>query len=150
MFGLTTFRRSNDRITALLAENNRLRGERDTARSERDTAIFNRRQIVAQFADADATNRRLMGRNLELGRRLGALGESDPEYAASLERRVARLLLVGARLLAAYAVQKRRADRLQRRLDDACGLDHPAVDAGQHWQSTRSDKPRRADKETTS
>lgn len=45
--------------------------------------------------------------------------------------------------------EKRRADQIQARLDDACGFNHPAVEAGQHWQERRLDKPRPA-KETTS
>lgn len=36
--------------------------------------------------------------------------------------------------------ETRRADRLQARLDDACGITTPAVDAGSMWQQTRTDK----------
>jgi hypothetical protein len=35
----------------------------------------------------------------------------------------------------------RRVEQLQARLDDACGLNDPAVEAGRHWQATRQDKP---------
>lgn len=37
-----------------------------------------------------------------------------------------------------------RADRLQARLDNAVGLDHPAIDAGTQWQDRRTDKVKEA------
>lgn len=110
------------------------------ARQKADTAVFNREQVLRQNAELDAANRRLAGRNLALGERISKLTEADPEYAAALENRVARLRTVGQRILAAYRAEKKRADRLQARLDDACGLDDPAVTAGRHWQSARHDK----------
>jgi hypothetical protein len=140
MFGLTTHRRSNNKISEVLAENIRLRKERDTARAERDTAMFNRRQVVQQNAELDAANRRLYGRNLELCTRLSAYAESDPDYLAAMELRLARVLGACARYLAAYWVEKRRADRLQRRLDGLLGLNDPAVLAGVDWQKRRQDK----------
>lgn len=140
MFGLTTHRRSNDKISELLDENIRLRAERDAARAERDTAKFNRQQMFRQFAEADAANRRLHGRNLELCMRLSDYAESDPDYLAGLEERLACALRACARYLAAYWVEKRRADRLQRRLDGMCGLNDPAVLAGVDWQKRREDK----------
>lgn len=112
----------------------RLRNERDEALGQRDTAVFNREQILRQLAEADATNRRVHDRNLELGRRISQLTESDPEYAAQLERRVARLLQVGARLLSARTAQDRRADLLQRHLDDACGMPPGGLLDSAPWQ----------------
>lgn len=109
-----------------------LRSQWDKALAERGTATYNREQILRQFADADAANRRLMGRNLELGRRLSALTEADPEYAATLERRVARLLKVIAR--AGGRAERLRADHLQRRLDDAVGLASPRPLDSSVWQ----------------
>lgn len=44
---------------------------------------------------------------------------------------------------------ERQVTRLQARLDDATGLNHPAVEAGALWQQRRDDKPK-ARKETTS
>jgi hypothetical protein len=35
----------------------------------------------------------------------------------------------------------RRVEQLQARLDDACGLNDPAVEAAQNWQGRRTDKP---------
>lgn len=88
------------------------------ARGRADTAHFNRQQVLVQNAALDADNRRLEGRLLELGRRLTRLAEADPEYAAKLEQRVARLRQVGARILAAYGAEKQRADRFASYLDD--------------------------------
>ncbi|MGW8719633.1 hypothetical protein ACWGNR_10030 [Streptomyces althioticus] len=99
--------------------------------------------LAKRLSEADAANRRLYDRNLELGRRVSALAESDLEYAAQLERRVARLKKVGKRVLAAWAREQRRAEHLQQRLDNACGLNSPAVEAGRHWQATRTDGGRK-------
>lgn len=105
------------------------------------TETVARRTITRQHADLDATNRRLEGRNLELGRRISQLAEADPEYTAALDRRVTRLRTVGARLLAAYAAELRRANRLQRQLDDVFGLNGAQVAAGATWRDRR-EKPR--------
>jgi hypothetical protein len=117
MFGLITRRRHKAELDALRSQYEALRERCEIAESNEATERAARRTITRQFAEADAANRRLEGRLLELGRRLAKLAESDPEYAARLERRVARLLVVGARLLAAYTVEKRRADRLASHLD---------------------------------
>jgi len=142
MFGLVTRRRHNAELAAARAEADRIRAERDATVSKLATAIYNREQVLRQNAEQDAVNRRLHGRNLELGRRLSAVREADPEYAASLERRLDRALTACARYLAAYHAERRRTDRLHARLDDACGLDHPAVDEGATSQARRMDKPR--------
>ncbi|MFB6955522.1 hypothetical protein ACFCYB_00445 [Streptomyces sp. NPDC056309] len=162
MFGLITRRRHEQELTEVRARADQFRAERDDARTERDAfraaqqiaarqydeVEAKRRRLAGWLAEADAANRRLKGRVLELGRRNNALGESDPEYAASLERRIGRLKRVGIRILAAYRAEKHRADRLQDQLDDALGLNDPRVDNGQHWQHTRNDRQTR--KEPTS
>jgi hypothetical protein len=86
--------------------------------------------------------KRLYDRNLELGRRISRLTEADPEYAARLEQRIERLQRVGARLLAAASEERRRADRVQKRLDQALGLDHALIAAGAKWQDRREQKMR--------
>lgn len=93
-----------------------------TARKKADTAHFNRQQVLAQNAGLHADNQRLADRNLELGRRVSVLTEADPEYAAQLERRVARLRRIVSRALADRRAEQKRADQLQARLDDAVGL----------------------------
>ena len=117
---------SRRRYEEALATADHLRDERDKAREERDIAVRNRRQSLSQLLDADATNRRLYGRVLELGRRIAALAESDPGHLAALGQELA-----AAR--AEVAAEKRRADRLQERLDDATGLNDPKVLAGPNW-----------------
>lgn len=110
------------------------REQRDNARDGRAEFKTAAQTAARQFADADATNRRLMGRNLELGRRLTSLTEADPEYAARLERRVARLLNVAARLHAGRHAAMVRADHLQQRYDDACGLPAGRITDSSRWQ----------------
>jgi hypothetical protein len=112
MFGFTTTRRLNAELAAAKAETNRQRDRADKFEKRADTAVFNRQQIARQLVQADADNRRLAGRNLELGRLVSALRESDPEHAAALERRITRLRKVGARILTAYGKEKERADHL--------------------------------------
>jgi hypothetical protein len=143
MFGLTTTRRLRAELAAAKAETDRQRDRAERAEEGKATAEFNREQILRQLAAADAANRRLHDRNLELGSRISALTEADPEYTARLERRVARLLRVAVRLYAGGHAEKLRADHLQQRLDDACGLNAPAVLAGSGWQTTRHDKKTR-------
>lgn len=142
MFGLVTRRRYEEDLAAAKAEANRQRERAETAEGRTATAEYNREQILHQLAGADAANRRLHGRNLELGQRISKLTDADPEYTADLERRVGRLRRVVARVLAAYAEEKRRADYLQRRLDDVFGLNSSSVAAGSAWQERRETRMR--------
>lgn len=93
-------------------------------------------------------------RGTALGRISNRLDHIESEYshidgyAARMEERLDRALKATARYLAAYHAEKRRADGLQTRLDHALGLNDPAVEAGQHWQARRTDKPHPA-KETS-
>jgi hypothetical protein len=114
---------SRRRYEEALAAADRLREERNNARAER--SAFRTAAVTAarQLAEADAANRRMQGRLLELGRRLAAAAESDPEHLAAMQQELA-----AARTEAAAAT--RRADRLQERLDDATGLNDPKVLAG--------------------
>jgi uncharacterized protein (DUF3084 family) len=88
-------------LDAVKADRERIRGERNQFKQDRDTARHNREQALRQLAEAGATNRRVHERNLELGRRISKLTESDPEYAAQLERRLHRMAKAAARYLAA-------------------------------------------------
>jgi hypothetical protein len=135
--------RHDAELAAAKAETDRQRRRAKTAESHAATAVFNRKQVLRQNADLDAANRRLEGRNLELGRRISQLTEADPEYAARLEQRITRLRHVAARILAKATTETRRADLLQARLDDACGLNSSAVMDGRYWQQTRHDGGRK-------
>lgn len=126
----------------LTAQNERLRDERDDAYEARNIAVFNRTQVLRQLAEADAANRRLAGRNLELGVRLAAYAEADPEYLDALEKRLARALRAVVRYRAGLHDEQRRADSAQKTLDVFLGLDHPAVAAGETWQDRREKKMR--------
>lgn len=105
-----TRRHHEAELAAVRSYNDALRERCETAEKNEATERRARQTITRQHADLDAANRRLAGRNLELGRRLSQCAEADPEYAARLEQRVARLRRVGARILAAYAAEKHRAD----------------------------------------
>lgn len=135
-------RRYDNDLAAALAEAGRLRKQRDTAVRDEETARFNRERILHQLADADAANRRLSGRNLELGARLAQYAEADPEYAASLEARLKRALRAAVRYRSDLREEKRRADTAQNSLDVFLGLDSPAVAAGATWQERREQKMR--------
>lgn len=104
--------------------------QRDEARTEAaqhvDTIVDRSREIDRLREQLAAAHKR----NLTLRRTADT---------AVLARRLDVAHRAGARILAAYVAEKRRADHLQARLDDACGLNHPALDDGRHWQSTRSD-----------
>lgn len=122
---------SRRRYEAARATADRLRDERDKARAQRSE--FRTAAVTAsrQLAEADATNRRLDGRVLELGRRISALTESDPGHLAAMEQE-----LVAAR--AEAAAEKRRADQLQKRLDDAVGLGADRIADSGPWQPART------------
>ncbi|MFJ8538114.1 hypothetical protein [Streptomyces sp. NPDC093591] len=134
MFGLTTTRRLRAEVAAAKAETDRQRERAEKAVKAEATAKFNRQQALDQLAAADAANRRLHGRNLELGQRISKLTEADPEYAAQLERRVARLRRIVSQLLADRRTETKRADGLQRRLDDAVGLTPRGIEDSRQWQ----------------
>ena len=134
MFGITITRRLRAELDAQKAETGRQRRRAEAAEGRASTAEFNREQVVRQNADLDAANRRLMGRNIELGRRLASLTESDPEYAAKLEQRVERLKKVGTRVLNAWNSELLRANHLQARLDDAVGLGSTRPLDSSTWQ----------------
>ncbi len=127
MFGLTTTRRLRAELATKQALLDEARDQRDKARGNYNSAQAALRTAARQFAEADADNRRLHGRLLELGRRISQLTESDPSYAADLERQLA-----AARKEA--DAEKTRADHLQKRLDDAVGLTKGGVQDSSVWQ----------------
>jgi uncharacterized protein YhaN len=127
MFGLTTTRRLRAELAAARAETDQQRRRAEAAEGRAATAEFNREQVLHQLAEADAANRRLHGRNLELGERLSALAESDPDHLAALEQQLANV----RRELAA---EKKRVERLQRRYDDAVGLTRSGIQDSSRWQ----------------
>lgn len=82
-------RRTYDRdLAAARTEADRLRAERDTALKQRDAFKSAASTSARQFAEADAANTRLAGRNQKLARRLEQQPASaDTEYVTQLEQR---------------------------------------------------------------
>jgi DNA repair exonuclease SbcCD ATPase subunit len=103
-------------------DHDRVTAERDAARKQVETLRFDLRRVTAEYTRLhDSTE---------------ALAEDRDAVRADRERLAKEL-----------AAEKRRGDRLQERLDDAVGLNSPAVDAGRHWQQNRPDAARKAAKE---
>lgn len=80
----STYRRD---LAAARAEADRLRTERDTALKQRDAFKSAASTSARQFAEADAANTRLAGRNQKLARRLEQPASADTEYVTQLEQR---------------------------------------------------------------
>jgi chromosome segregation ATPase len=125
--------------------------QRDEARTEAAEHVC---KIVELCNEVDGLREQLAARGQLVQQRGTALGrisnrldhiESEYShidgYAARMEERLDRALKAAARYLAAYHAEKKRADGLQAQLDHALGLNDPAVEAGQHWQARRMDKP---------
>lgn len=100
-------------VAALNADRDRLRRRAETAEGHAATAVSNRKQVLRQNAELDAANTRLAGWNRELRRRLD--DNTDAEYTARLEVRVARLTKAAARYL--NAVWDARAQTAGARAD---------------------------------
>lgn len=134
MLGITTTRRYRRELAAAKAETDRLRRQLEEARTER-TAFRTAATVASRrFSEADAAARRMADRNTELRRRISALTESDPQYAARLELRVARLLKAIERVGAIAVAERRRADHLQQRYDDAVGIPKAGIRDSARWQ----------------
>lgn len=121
-------------LDAVKADRERIRGERNQFAKDRDTARYNREQILRQLAEADATNRRLNGRVLELGRRNSELSESDPEYAAQLEHKAAELQKRLDRAASELAAVRKVEESLARQIHEMAQPVEPSdeeVDAAQ-------------------
>lgn len=131
-------RRHNAELTAAKAEAARLRTERDQALRGRDSSITAAATAARLFAEADATNTRLAGRNRELSKRLDSAHDGELINGADIlrvESRLGRALKACARYLAAYHREQRRSALLQARLDDAVGLSSPAYD----WRPAKTE-----------
>jgi chromosome segregation ATPase len=118
----------------------------DDLRTRYEALAEDHEQLTEELAASRRATLRLSGQYTHLME----TGEPMPMFSrpskvqqriANLERRLRLARKAGARVLAAYVRERRRADLLQARLDDACGLSRTAVTAGEHWQSRREDKP---------
>jgi len=99
----------------------------------------------AELANWKGSALRTAGRNTTLSRRLDTALDTfhrDGEYTVQLETRLARVLRACARYRAANRLLERDVARLQKRLDDALGLNTVAMEEGARWQERRPDLPR--------
>lgn len=110
MLGFTTTRRLRAEIDTLKALLEGARDQRDKAREARDIAVFNRAQVLRQNATLDEELAATRIVNACLTEDLTAAREQLTDSALGEQ-------------MALYRMEKRRADHLQRRLDDALGVD---------------------------
>ncbi|MFJ6073648.1 hypothetical protein ACIQFU_22875 [Streptomyces sp. NPDC093065] len=108
-------RRVEAELIAVKADRERLRGERDQFLEDRNVAKAAARTAAEKFVEADATNRRLAGRNSELTRRLEDSAEGA--YVTQLETRLQALAKGAARWMLAVWSRDRRISILQQQLD---------------------------------
>lgn len=114
MFGLITRRRYLRDLAAERAETRRVKQVKDSFWRQRDEAMAAARTAAEKFVEADATNRRLAGRNVELTRRLEDTTEGV--YVAQLETRLRALAKGTGRWMLAVWSRDRRIGILQQQL----------------------------------
>lgn len=99
-----------------------------------------RDEARTELAASRATVIRLAGRNTRLTEQLElAYKQADDGALEEMGARLDRALRACARYRAELVRTGRDMSRLQARLDDACGLNSAAVQAGQDWQGRRVD-----------
>lgn len=139
-------RRAHEReLAAANADRTRLRGERDQFEQERDAFRTAARTASRQFAEAREAAAAHLAAAVRTAGRNNRLTRSEAQHDANLDAMAARIdraLRGCVRYRAAHAAERRRADQLQARLDDATGLNSAGVADGRHWQATRQDKTR--------
>lgn len=119
MFGLVTRRRYLRDLAAERAETRRVKQVKDNFWQERDAALAAARTAARQFAEADAANKRLAGRNRALQERLEQRQDyAEAEYAVQLERRLYRLTKGTARWMAALWAERAESTKLARQVDE--------------------------------
>lgn len=115
-----------------VAGQERLREERDQARKDHKSAQEAAKTAAALFTRADNT--------------LAAISKTNECLTADLDAARKQLAAQDARTdlvpRADFEEEKKRADHLQQRLDQATGLDDPAIAAGAAWQDRREQKMR--------
>ncbi|WP_199572677.1 hypothetical protein [Streptomyces murinus] len=123
---LVSRRRYDADLAAINADRNRLRGERDQFAKDRDTQRAVARKATEQYVALDERYSDTAIVNSCLTEELTAARE---QLAATDDGWQTK-----------YEAEKKRADRLQERLDDALGLNTHAVVAGAMWRDRRTDK----------
>lgn len=125
-------RRHREELADARAEADRQRARATKAEKAEATAKFNREQVLAQNADLHTANTSLAGRNKALGERLAeaqVVNGFNPVAARRTAERIAALQKAAAagreEAVIARAEARRdrkRAEQLQKRLDEAVGL----------------------------
>lgn len=116
----------------------RRRHERELARQRRGYEVLIKKISV----EGNGRWKGIATRTAELYTDTSIVNDCLTRDLSNLRRRHARVVRAAASYLSAYWAEKRRADRLQRRLDGMCGLNDPAVLAGATWQDRREQKMR--------
>lgn len=127
MFGLSrtrTVRALQERLDAVTEQ-------RDAARA--DAAVWKGSSVRTAARFSELHTRAETARDAH---------RAEGEHTGALERRLRRVLSACARYRAELHRAHADSEFLQSRYDDAVGITDPAVDAGEHWQQRRSDKPR--------
>jgi hypothetical protein len=119
-----------EQFIAISIVNDRLTDDLATARKR--LAEYGVRRTVADVLEEHDVHRKALA---------DALGEQKRHLNwEQLTAEVARLNGAAEAWMADHAAEKKRADRLQQRLDDALGLNNYRVQDGRMWQHTRTDK----------
>ncbi|MDX5568452.1 hypothetical protein PYK79_41355 [Streptomyces sp. ID05-04B] len=125
-FSFISRRRHDDDLAAASAEAARLREQRDKAIKDMETAVFNRERILHQYTELDEKYVAVVLVNERLTEDLAA---ARADASASL----------AGQLRAELKREKRRADRLQRELDDATFLPVGGVEDSRRFQPGYTD-----------
>ncbi|NUP38203.1 MAG: hypothetical protein HOY76_14600 [Streptomyces sp.] len=118
----------------------------ERAERERDTERFGRQRLNGMYVALFDEYEQAFGPLAEAPAGEPPVAGFDPERARRAADRIAALRDGCERAQAELAAEKRRADGLQKQLDDALGLNTAAVAAGETWQDRREkrmqfDKP---------
>lgn len=127
------------------AEAVRQRRRAETAEGVARTEVAARRSIAALYSDLCDSHGLPTNDHRDRpgpGQAPQASAAFDQAKAQKAAARIARLQEAVARARAEAAVEGRRAIALQVQLDDALGLNEPAVTAGSAWQGRREQRMR--------
>ena len=148
--------RHEDELADAKAEITRQRKRVQAAEERAKTAERNQQSIARNQGVLLDQYRHVINRNRALCTQLEAAQVANGFDRAAAQKtadRIKRLREAVAKARGEAATETRRADLLQSRLDDAVGLNHPAVAAGDGWQARRQqrmtfDKPTTAEEAT--
>jgi chromosome segregation ATPase len=140
MFGLTTSRTARARIRARDERIGELLQQRDTARKERDAFKYAAEQAAEKYTDTAIVNDCLTEDLVKVREQLvetrqveGALARQIHEMAQPVEPTGEELDEI-TRLTRELDSERKRADRLQRKYDDAVGLKRSGIEDSGRWQ----------------